>query len=98
MMASVQSWLSAWFASMVLQVEASAMEGLVCTWIGNNMASLMGRQAAMPARASTRPFSIRLIFFYRPFGELLQGVPYFSQISRHALILSFVHFLDMSYH
>ena len=47
---------------MVLQVEVSAMEGLVCTCIGNNMASLMGREAAMPARASTRPFSILLIF------------------------------------
>ncbi|RVW30503.1 hypothetical protein CK203_098854 [Vitis vinifera] len=76
MMAFVQSWPSAWFALMVLQMEASAMEGLVCTCIGNYMASLMGREAPMPARASTHPFSI----------------------SRHALILSFVFFLDVSYH
>ena len=62
MMASVQSWPSAWFASMVLQVEAFATEGLVCTCIGNNTASLMGREAAMPARASARPFSVRVIF------------------------------------
>ena len=61
-MSSVHSWPSAWFASMVLQVEASAMEGLACTCIGNNMASLMGREAAMPARASARPFSVRVIF------------------------------------
>ncbi|KAL6321307.1 hypothetical protein AAG906_016341 [Vitis piasezkii] len=47
---------------MVLQVEVSATEGLACTCIGNNMASLMGREAAMPARASARPFSVRLIF------------------------------------
>ena len=62
MMASVQSWPSVWFASMVLQVEAFATEGLVCTCIGNNTASLIGREAAMPARASARPFSVRLIF------------------------------------
>ena len=62
MIASVQSWPSAWFASMVLQVEASATEGFVCTCIGNNMASLMEREAAMPARASAHPFSVRLIF------------------------------------
>ena len=58
----VQSWSSACLASMVLQVEVSATEGLVCTCIGNNMAFLMGREAAMPAKASTRLFSILLIF------------------------------------
>ena len=61
-MYDVHSWSSAWFASMVLQVEASATKGLVCTGIGNNMASLMGKEAAMPARASARPFSVRVIF------------------------------------
>ncbi|RVX21416.1 hypothetical protein CK203_001728 [Vitis vinifera] len=30
---------------------------LACTCIGNNMGSLMGREAAMPAKASARPFS-----------------------------------------
>ncbi|RVW41938.1 hypothetical protein CK203_081586 [Vitis vinifera] len=44
------SWPSGCFASMVLQVEASVTEGLVCTCIGNNMASLMGREAAMLPR------------------------------------------------
>ena len=61
-MSLVHSWLSAWFTSMVLQVEVSATEGLTCTYIGNNIASLMGREAAMPAKASAHPFSVRLIF------------------------------------
>ena len=56
-MASVHSWPSAWLASMVLQVEASVMEGLVCTFMGNNMASLMGKETTIPAKASARPFS-----------------------------------------
>ncbi|RVW93273.1 hypothetical protein CK203_022439 [Vitis vinifera] len=56
-MSFVHSWSSACFASMVLQVEASATERLVCTGIGNNMASLMEREATMPAKASARPFS-----------------------------------------
>ena len=61
-MSSVHSWPSAWLASMVLQVEASVTEGLAYTCIGNNMTSLMGREAVMPARASARPFSVCLIF------------------------------------
>ena len=61
-MSFVHSWPSAWLASMVLQVEVSATEGLACTCIGNNMASWMGREAAMLAKASARLFSIRLIF------------------------------------
>ena len=47
---------------MVLQVEVSVTEGLVCTCIGNRMTSLMGREAVMPAKASARPLSVRLIF------------------------------------
>ncbi|RVW26961.1 hypothetical protein CK203_098767 [Vitis vinifera] len=43
-------------------MEVSATEELACTCIGNNMGYLMGRETAMPARASARPFSIRLIF------------------------------------
>ena len=60
-MSFVHSWTFAWLASMVLQVEASATEGLACTCIGNSMTSLMGREVAMPAKASARPFSVRLI-------------------------------------
>ena len=33
------------------------MEGLVCTFMGNNMASLMGKETTIPAKASARPFS-----------------------------------------
>ena len=33
------------------------MEGLVCTYMGNNMASLMGSKAAIPAKASARTLS-----------------------------------------
>ena len=61
-MSSVHSWPSTWFASMVLQMEVSATEGLAYTCIGNNMASLMGREAAMHAKASARPFSVRFTF------------------------------------
>ena len=61
-MDSVHSWSSAWLASIVLQVEAFVMEGSVCTCMGNNMASLMGREATIPTRASARPLSVRLIF------------------------------------
>ena len=61
-MSFVYSWTFAWLASMVLQVEASATEGLACTCIGNNMASLMGRETVMPTKASVRPFSIRFSF------------------------------------
>ena len=59
---SVHSWSFAWVASMVLQVEVSVTEGLVCTCIGNRMAFLMGREAAMPAKALARLLSARLIF------------------------------------
>ena len=61
-MSFVHSWLSGWLASMALQVEVSATEELACTCIGKNVVSLMGREAAMPAKASARPFSVRLIF------------------------------------
>ena len=47
---------------MVLQVGISATEGLACTCIGNRMASLMGREAVIPAKASARPLSARSIF------------------------------------
>ncbi|RVW41143.1 hypothetical protein CK203_069845 [Vitis vinifera] len=55
----VHSWPSGWLASMALQVEVSVTEELVCTCIGKNMVSLMGREAAMPTKASARPFSTR---------------------------------------
>ena len=58
----VHSWPSASLALMVLQVEVSVTKGLVCTCTGNRIASMMGREAAMPAKASARPFSVRLIF------------------------------------
>ncbi|KAL6336767.1 hypothetical protein AAG906_036081 [Vitis piasezkii] len=70
-MSFVQSWSFACFALMVLQVEASAMEGLTCTYIGNNIASLMGIEATMPAKVSARPFSRRGI----PAGWLALDVP-----------------------
>ena len=76
-MSYVHSWPSAWFASMVLQVEISVTEGLGCTCIGNRMTSLIGREAAMPAKTSA-PIVSSLDFFDCPFGELLQGVSYFS--------------------
>ena len=38
------------------------MEGLVYTYMGNNMASLMGSEAAIPTRASTHILSARGIF------------------------------------
>ena len=59
---SVHSWSFVWFASMVLQVEIPTTEGSVCTCIGNRMASLIGREAAMPAKASVRLLSAHLIF------------------------------------
>ena len=59
---SVHSWSFVWFASMVLQVEIPTTEGLVCTCIGNRMTSLIEREAAIPAKASVRSFSVRLIF------------------------------------
>ena len=58
-MTLIHSWLS----SIVLQLGASMMEGLVCTYMGNSMASLMGSEAAIPARASTRTLLARGIFF-----------------------------------
>ena len=74
------------------------MEGSVCTCMGNNMASLMGRETAIPARVSARPLSAHGIFFDCSFDKPLQGVSYFSQISRHAFIFGFVFLLDVSYH
>ena len=61
-MTSVHSLPSSWLSSIVLQVDAFVMEGSVYTYIGNNMASLMGREAAILARASTRTLSARGIF------------------------------------
>ena len=61
-MTSVHSWPSSWLSSIVLQVDVSMMEGSVCTYIGNNMASLMGREVAILAKASTRTLSTRGIF------------------------------------
>ena len=58
----VHSWSLAWVASMVLQVEFPATEGLVCTCIGSRMASLIGREAAIPTKESARLLSARLIF------------------------------------
>ena len=55
-MSFVHSWLSAWLASIVLQEGFSVKEGLACICIDNNMASLMGREATMPANVSARPF------------------------------------------
>ncbi|RVW44261.1 hypothetical protein CK203_099618 [Vitis vinifera] len=40
----VHSWLSYWLSSIALQAGASVMKGLVCTYMGNNMASLMGNE------------------------------------------------------
>ncbi|RVW56790.1 hypothetical protein CK203_082750 [Vitis vinifera] len=55
----VHSWPSAWLASMVLQVEVSATEGLVCTCTGNRIASLMGGEAAMRPRRRRAHFRAR---------------------------------------
>ena len=41
-MTLIHSWLSSWLSSIVLQVGASVIEGLVCTYMGNNMASFLG--------------------------------------------------------
>ncbi|RVW56003.1 hypothetical protein CK203_106361 [Vitis vinifera] len=48
-------------ASMVLQVEFSATEGLACTWIGNRMAS-DGRRSSYTGQSVSAPLSARLIF------------------------------------
>ena len=61
-MTSVHSWPSSWLSSIVLQVDAFVMEGSVYTYIGNNMASLMGRKTAILSRASARTLSPRGIF------------------------------------
>ena len=61
-MTSIHSWPSSWFFSIVLQVDASVMEGSVCTYMGNNMAYLMGREVVIPTRASTRTLSVCEIF------------------------------------
>ena len=61
-MTSVHSWSSPWISSIVLQVDASMMEGSVCTCMDNNMASLMGREAAIPTKASAHTLSVRGIF------------------------------------
>ncbi|RVW46274.1 hypothetical protein CK203_096232 [Vitis vinifera] len=56
-------FLAVWLACLNgVAVEVSATEELACTCIGKNVVSLMGREAAMPAKASARPFSVRLIF------------------------------------
>ena len=39
-MTFVHSWPSSWLPSIVLQVNVSMMEGLVCTYMGNSMAFL----------------------------------------------------------
>ncbi|RVX06308.1 hypothetical protein CK203_027553 [Vitis vinifera] len=44
-----------------IKVEISGIEGLGCTCMGNRMVSLMGREAAIPAKASARLLSARLI-------------------------------------
>ena len=61
-MSYIHSRPSAWGSLMVLQVEISGIEGLGCTCMGNRMVSLMGREAAIPAKASARLLSARLIF------------------------------------
>ena len=61
-MTSVHCWPSSWLSSMALQVDAYVMEGSVCTCMGNKMASLMGREAVILARASARTLSARGIF------------------------------------
>ena len=61
-MTFVHSWPFSWLSSIVLQVDASVMEGLVCTYMGNSMASLMGSEAAIPARVSARTLSAHGIF------------------------------------
>ncbi|WJZ90775.1 hypothetical protein VitviT2T_009898 [Vitis vinifera] len=60
-MTFVYSWPSSWLSSIILEVDASVMEGLVCTYMGNRVASLTGSEAAILARASAR-FAKR---FYR---------------------------------
>ena len=61
-MTFVHSWSSSWLSSIVLQVDASVMERLVCTYMGNSMASLMGSEAVIPTRASARTLSAHGIF------------------------------------
>ena len=61
-MTLVHSWLSSWLSSIVLQVGASMIEGLVCTYMGNNMVSLIGSEATIPAKASTCTLSAPGIF------------------------------------
>ena len=61
-MTFIHSWPFSWLSSIVLQVDASMMEGLVCTYMGNSMASLTGSEATIPTRASTRMLSALGIF------------------------------------
>ena len=61
-MTFVYSWPSSWLSSIILEVDASVMEGLVCTYMGNRVASLTGSEAAILARASARTLSARGIF------------------------------------
>ncbi|WJZ90774.1 hypothetical protein VitviT2T_009898 [Vitis vinifera] len=72
-MTFVYSWPSSWLSSIILEVDASVMEGLVCTYMGNRVASLTGSEAAILARASAR-FAKR---FYRKNPDFLSKYPFF---------------------
>ena len=51
-MTSIHSWPFSWLSLIALQVDASVMEGSVCTYMGNSMTSLMGSEAAILAKVS----------------------------------------------
>ena len=61
-MTFIHSWPFSWLSSIILQVNASVMEGLVYTYMGNSVASLTGSEAAIPARASACTLSAHGLF------------------------------------
>ena len=92
-MTLVHSWLS----SIALQVGDCAMEGLACTCMDNNMASLMGSEMAIPYQGIS-PYVVRPEdFFDCPLVQLLQGVAHFCQVLGHALVFGFVFLPYMSH-
>ena len=54
--------IHAWLSSIALQAGDSTMEGLACTYMGSNMASLMGSETVILANASPRTLSARWTF------------------------------------
>lgn len=65
--------------------------------MGSNMASFMGSEAAIPAKASAYMLSVPGDLLDSPFVQPFQGVPHFHQVLGHAFVFGFVFFLYVSH-